>query len=184
MLISCYIGHNSRRFVVPYAQAPTGANRFRDPLAPSTFKLYVRAAHMACHVLIRMNCRAYDASGLPPACPQPGLENISEDCLFLTWASLSLGLLTHPELIRSKPLSIYTPAGVTRASKLPVLFWVSALGDWADPTLLLNRLARRSTVDPSTPDRLQATASTAPSSPTPRMSLSSPFNIVSGFSAS
>ncbi|ORY88106.1 Carboxylesterase [Leucosporidium creatinivorum] len=83
--VTGYAGHDSRRFVVPYAKAPTGARRFQDPVAPSSFK------------------SAFDASGLPPACPQPGLENISEDCLFLT---------------------VYTPAGVTRASKLPVLFWI------------------------------------------------------------
>lgn len=26
---------------------------------------------------------SYDASGLPPACPQPGLDTFSEDCLFM-----------------------------------------------------------------------------------------------------
>ncbi|KAM0787370.1 hypothetical protein ACM66B_003456 [Microbotryomycetes sp. NB124-2] len=73
-----------RRFNVPYAQPPVGALRFKDPLPISSLN-------------------NYDATGLPPACPQPRPVATSEDCLFLT---------------------VYTPDTATSRSNLPVLVWL------------------------------------------------------------
>ncbi|ORY88073.1 Carboxylesterase [Leucosporidium creatinivorum] len=92
--VSGYAGSVANRYVVPYAEAPIGARRFQDPVALSAFK-------------------AYDGSGLPPACPQWSIDNISEDCLFL---------------------SIYTPTGATSSSKLPVMFWIHGGSFYAGAT--------------------------------------------------
>ncbi|KAK4055960.1 hypothetical protein OIO90_002953 [Microbotryomycetes sp. JL221] len=69
---------------MPYAEPPTGARRFQDPSPISTLV-------------------DYDATGLPPACPQPLPVAASEDCLFLT---------------------VYTPVNVSPKSKLPVMLWL------------------------------------------------------------
>ncbi|KAK4049051.1 hypothetical protein OIV83_004413 [Microbotryomycetes sp. JL201] len=73
-----------RRFAVPYAQPPLGSLRFKDPSPIGSLA-------------------NYDASGLPPACPQPLPVATSEDCLYMT---------------------VYTPDNATSRSNLPVLVWL------------------------------------------------------------
>lgn len=40
-IVEGYDGTNSNRFVLPYAQAPTGVRRFADPVALGNFKACV-----------------------------------------------------------------------------------------------------------------------------------------------
>ncbi|GAA6027698.1 hypothetical protein JCM8097_007988 [Rhodosporidiobolus ruineniae] len=87
------------RYTVPYVRPPVGGRRFKDPVDftqfafPSLRRSYRRSR----------TDRKYDASKLPPACPQTHLDEYSEDCLYLT---------------------IYAPPSASPTSNLPVFFWV------------------------------------------------------------
>ncbi|GAA5885728.1 hypothetical protein JCM6882_007546 [Rhodosporidiobolus microsporus] len=70
------------RYTVPYAKAPTGSLRFKDPVTIDTFS-------------------SYDASQLPDACPQMSATGPigSEDCLFVT-------IYTPPSATKSSKLPV------------------------------------------------------------------------------
>jgi carboxylesterase type B len=69
---------------IPYAAPPTGQRRFRHPQAPLKFN------------------GSFNSTVYGPACPQPGVLNIDEDCL---------------------TLAVYAPKGTKPSDKLPVVIW-------------------------------------------------------------
>ncbi|GAB1525180.1 hypothetical protein RhiTH_008337 [Rhizoctonia solani] len=69
---------------IPYAAPPIGERRFKHPQAPLK-------------IIGNFNSTTYG-----PACPQPGILNIDEDCL---------------------TLAVYAPKGTKPSDKLPVVVW-------------------------------------------------------------
>ncbi|KAF8704550.1 type-B carboxylesterase lipase family, partial [Rhizoctonia solani] len=69
---------------IPYAAPPIGERRFKHPQAPLK-------------IIGKFNSTTYG-----PACPQPGILNIDEDCL---------------------TLAVYAPKGTKPSDKLPVVVW-------------------------------------------------------------
>ncbi|GAA5830817.1 hypothetical protein JCM11251_001085 [Rhodosporidiobolus azoricus] len=88
------------RYTVPYAKAPTGSLRFKDPVPIDSF---AGSRHFA-RCRKPRKPRRYDASKLPPACPQGYDASAgSEDCLYMT---------------------IYAPPAANDFRDLPVFVWL------------------------------------------------------------